>query len=304
MRLAEIDWDSEWKQAQTGRSVAYSSEFWDKKAPSFRSQGVTDYERDFLTYACIEKDWTVLDVGAGSGTFTLPLALEGHEVTAIDFSPGMLTHLNAEAKLENVEDRITTIQGSWDDDWQTLGIEPESVDVVIASRSFLTFELCAALKKLNDTARKRVCLTIGVASFPFYDVKLMQEIGRSLPVAGDYFILLGALAEMGILAEVRLIGSLRRDVYLDRAGAKEAVLHSLGSVTAEEEVHLERYFDEHIIPWKLTTKEYEKLTKEQTYKDLRIAGQARADSSDAVHEGVAKDYLRDTRWAFISWDKE
>ncbi|MDR1088680.1 MAG: class I SAM-dependent methyltransferase [Coriobacteriales bacterium] len=300
--LTEFDWDAEWKRVQKGRSSAYASAFWDKRAPGFRAKKVSDYERSFLSFAGIEEGWSVLDVGCGSGTFSLPLALEGHRITAVDFSQGMLDQLAQEAAADGVQDWITCINGSWDDDWQELGIEPGSVDVALASRSFLTLELAASLQKLNTAARRRVCLTVGVAAFPFFDVPLFQAIGHEPVAMGDYFLVLGALASLGIVAEVRLIGSSKRDVYLDSESAREAALMMLGPVSAEEEQRLERYLDEHLIPWRLTSAEYEHLQAHRVYRDLRVPASAQTDTAEAEHRGVAKDYLRDTRWAFISWD--
>jgi SAM-dependent methyltransferase len=63
---------------------------------------------------------TVLDVGAGTGFLSLLLASQGYQVTALDFSPGMLARLRAKAadrglRIETVEsDALHPPRGEFD----------------------------------------------------------------------------------------------------------------------------------------------------------------------------------------------
>ncbi|MBL9016617.1 MAG: methyltransferase domain-containing protein [Myxococcales bacterium] len=59
------------------------------------------------------KPTRILELGAGSGRVTIPLARDGHEVVAVDRSPGMLAGLRARiAKLPPaVAKRITVVEG-------------------------------------------------------------------------------------------------------------------------------------------------------------------------------------------------
>ncbi len=304
MSLADIDWDGEWKRVQTTRSAAYTPSFWDSRAPSYREKERDDYHHRFLEYLHIKDGWTILDVGSGSGTFSIPLALEGHHVTAMDFSRGMLDQLLNEARKDGIENLITVIEGGWDDDWHALGLRPGCVDVAIASRSFLTLELSASLRKLNEAAKRRVCLTMGVMAFPSYDVRMIEAIGHEPRIVGDYFLALGALASMGIIAEMRLLGTAKRDVFPNREAAKASLGPSLGTITAEEEELLDRYLDEHLIPWQLTKEEHARFASHQGHNTAAQAATDQSGNSEDERWGVAKDYLRDVRWAFISWDKE
>ena len=54
----------------------------------------------------------VLDIGCGTGTFSLPLALKGASVTALDFSGNMLNRLTAEAQRLGIRG-VETIHASW-----------------------------------------------------------------------------------------------------------------------------------------------------------------------------------------------
>jgi len=68
----------------------------------------------------IHADWTIADIGAGTGYFTLPMAQIAAKVFAVDVEPGMLARIEAkliEAELNNVvclqaEDSATGLAGS------------------------------------------------------------------------------------------------------------------------------------------------------------------------------------------------
>lgn len=54
----------------------------------------------------------VLDVGGGDGRDSLPLAQQGHAVTVLDTSPGMLREGQASAERLGVTDRFRVVEGS------------------------------------------------------------------------------------------------------------------------------------------------------------------------------------------------
>jgi SAM-dependent methyltransferase len=96
---------------------------------------------------------TVLDIGAGSGRLTVPMARKAASVTAIDVLPGLLDRLRQRAQREGIVNVRTANL-----DWRT--IEPardiERHDVVVASR----FDGIEDLMKLDAAANQRVCLLI------------------------------------------------------------------------------------------------------------------------------------------------
>ena len=97
---------------------------WDTKAQSFSSRTKhNDYTNLFIQELPLEPSLSVLDIGSGPGTLALPIAKRVHNVTAIDFSEGMLDILNQQAKDEHTSN-IKTVHCSWEDDWHNKGIVP------------------------------------------------------------------------------------------------------------------------------------------------------------------------------------
>lgn len=94
-----------------------------------------DYHRDLIGWVGSEAADRprIIDLGAGSGTGSLTLARElpGSEITAVDVSPEMLTHLRARAEAAGLTGRIRTVEADLDQPWPDLG----PADVVWASAS-------------------------------------------------------------------------------------------------------------------------------------------------------------------------
>lgn len=101
----------------------------------------------------LEQRHTVLDIGAGSGRLSLPIAQRVRSVTALDNSRPLLDRLERRAR-ESGQTNIVTLERDWDE------IDPRKDlprhDVVIASR--YTGE--KDLLKLNDAANELVYLVV------------------------------------------------------------------------------------------------------------------------------------------------
>jgi SAM-dependent methyltransferase len=101
----------------------------------------------------------ILDAGAGTGRFSLPLAEAGHAVTHLDIAPAMLEAARAEAEQNGIT-TVTFVEGSVDD----LSIFPNaSFDLVLCLDSPLSF--CgnrheAALAELIRVCRGSLILCV------------------------------------------------------------------------------------------------------------------------------------------------
>ncbi|MFF5210253.1 class I SAM-dependent methyltransferase [Streptosporangium sp. NPDC000396] len=98
---------------------------------------------------------TVLDVGAGTGAASLPLAGKLGELIAVDTSAGMLAELTSRADELGVSARV--IQGRWPD----VAAETPVADVAISAHVVYNVpDLAAFLTELSGHARRRVVLEL------------------------------------------------------------------------------------------------------------------------------------------------
>lgn len=64
----------------------------------------------FYVEACIGAEGPIVELGAGTGRISLPLALAGHRVQALDLSPAMLGRLRDRAEALGIGSLITTTE--------------------------------------------------------------------------------------------------------------------------------------------------------------------------------------------------
>ena len=268
-----IDWNEAWKAKQLRRRHADDVEFWNGKAPSFaKTAGTSPYARDFLTKAGVRPGETVFDMGCGSGTLALPLAAQGTEVWAADFSPVMLELMMRRAKLEGTDGLIHPLQLAWGEDWAAR--ELPTCDVAFASRSVATDSLRPALENLDTRARRRVCITLGTDSSPRTDEVLLRAVGRPVELYSDYVFGMNILWQMGLQPELSYIRSQRSSCFATQEEAVEKTCMLMEATPAEREA-LQAYADEHLV-------------------------------RDVDKNGVPCwrfDHTRVTSWAFIAWEK-
>ena len=241
MRYQDIDWDKMWRESRAHKSwQKKKSSDWDRRAASFAERNLdSPFVAQFISHLRIEPEWSVLDVGSGPGTLAIPLAGQVRRVTALDYSAGMLAELEKRARKAG-RDNITTVQGSWSDDWQALSIPRH--EVAIASRSLSVEDLRGALSKLNDWASKGVYVVDRVGAGPF-DPDLFAALGRNFEPGPDYIFTLNILYTLGIHARVDFISQESSRSFASREEALQSYRWMVDDLTALEETRLAAYVD-------------------------------------------------------------
>jgi len=248
-----INWDELWKATHAGGFHHHGKDLaahWDSRARVFnkrvmKNRGRSNSQVALLGLTSCE---TVLDVGAGTGRLALPMARLAKSVTALDQSAEMLACLQENMAAEGIEN-ISCIQKSWQD--VSLD-ELEPHDVVLSSNSLGVYDLKEALSKMDALAKRAVYI------FTFSDGKRddgFRQFLRESKVERDgghgrhgkheagpagYLVIYNLLADMGILADIKIMNWQSDEHYasLDEAVAEWKQMHE---VPAEREPDLQEF---------------------------------------------------------------
>ena len=157
----------------------------------------------------------VLDVGAGTGVFALPLAKHVKRVVAVEPSGGMLDILKKKAEAYNLTN-IEYINKKWEDVSidKLIEINNGEYDLVISSHAlYYVTDLHNSFKKMNDVSKGYVYLLI-IANEERDNTysKLWERLHKKpLPLYPDYACLYMVLREIGLHPNIEIL-----DTYAKR----------------------------------------------------------------------------------------
>lgn len=259
-----------------------SLDYWNMRAESFGGMNAQahatgcakGYMPRFIEKLALAEGQSVFDMGCATGTLAAPLARAGHAVTARDFSPRMIERLQQIVHDEGLP--IDAAIMAWEDDWAACGIEANSVDVAVASRSlpYRPDELRKALMDLDRVARVRCAVTVSASTAPAFDARLCAHLGREVPVPKNHVRVIDVLAEMGRLPTLSYIPFHRPMRFSD----KDMAYLELRKLAGKEELD---------------------GREEEMFK--QYAGEHFVVSDEDGRSVYQLDYRLDVQWAFISW---
>ena len=97
----DIDWAYFWAKKLEAKKDRGKD--WNKAAPNFgKSAKKDDYHTKLIERIDINKEDTLLDLGCGEGSITIPLAKRAKSVTGVDSAYKMLEILNEKSQKENI----------------------------------------------------------------------------------------------------------------------------------------------------------------------------------------------------------
>ena len=222
--LTELDWAAHWKglvEARNRRRVEpRRGDFWDARAARF-ARSIGRQEDPFWKFLepRLRPTQTVIDVGAGVGRHTIPLAGRVDWVTAVEPSAGMRQQI---PPLPNV----TVIGSSWED------AEPAPADLVICVHVLYGVpDPAPFLEKLDRSARERVFVVLRDSERMLLADRLAAVERPREPLLRDCFLL---LRQLGIPPDVTMYRYPTRTLYDSVEEAAEECRDVLGQDWDEE----------------------------------------------------------------------
>jgi 2-polyprenyl-3-methyl-5-hydroxy-6-metoxy-1,4-benzoquinol methylase len=143
---------------------------------------------------------TLLEIGAGTGAFALPLAARASRVTALDYSPAMLGVLQAKLGRASAPTNVTTVLGRWED----AQVGPHDI-VLAANALYRTADLRLALRKLIRLVRERGIIVWSVGRQAAPRRMQRERLDPGYRPGPDYIHVVDGLYDLDVLAQVELI---------------------------------------------------------------------------------------------------
>ena len=233
----DVDWESFWAERLTGKK----NKDWDKAAPGFyRRTHKEDYQDALFDKLILDENDTVLDVGCGEGSVTIPIAKRVKKVIGLDSSPKMLEYLEKRADdndIDNIETRLMSIE---DISCEEIG----DVDVVVCSRSLNgIIPIKEVLSELDKIANKYVFITIFGPENKKIEKDFDRELGIQTEDFPDYNYFFNILFNMGIYANIERFDLNNYREYNTIEEAMDNGKFRLDLYSDEEKVKLKEYLE-------------------------------------------------------------
>ena len=174
---------------------------WDRAAARFRADPKRTWSEDIAAIASYVQPGDVfMDVGGGSGRYTLPMALHCKEAVCVDPSEGMGREFNASAAEAGITN-ARFVESAWPADGVTGDV------TLVAHVTYFVPAIRPFIEKLVESTRRRVIIAIGSVPPPNQGADLFEMVeGVAHAAAPGQRELLPVLWDLGILPEVRFAG--------------------------------------------------------------------------------------------------
>jgi hypothetical protein len=197
--LPPIDWAEGWRFLVAERAAAAGSHgdtsYWDRRAPTF-ARSTRARADEFLDVVApyLSPRKTLIDVGAGTGRHSLPLAQRLEWVTAVEPSEGMRA-------LIPPRDNMTVVASTWED----AAVAPADL-VICCHVMYGVEEPVSFIAKMERSARERIFIMMREVPMVHPAVvireRLLGEPEPRMPRFSDLFML---LIQMSIAPDVDFI---------------------------------------------------------------------------------------------------
>jgi SAM-dependent methyltransferase len=251
----EINWKEKWKEdfkASTLGKLKWKKnyvEYWNEKAEWFDKNTKGDFSEAniILNRISVTPDMTLLDIGAGTGRFTIPFAKILKKVTAIEPSGGMIQMLKKNLRKHSI-DNVEIIKKKWED--IDLEEDIEKHDVVISPYSLSSTDVGKNLLKMDSASTNHVFfLTWFKRTFWNYEYLWPKVYGEQFIPAPDYIYIANMLHDEQIYANIEIfrrekdkifdsmeeiLDDLKQNLHVEHDNKDEMLIEHVKSVTRKE----------------------------------------------------------------------
>ena len=245
----DVDWLGFWAERLEGKI----NKDWDKAAPGFyKRTRKDDYQHALFDMLVLDENDTVLDVGCGEGSVTIPMAKRVKKVIGLDSSPKMLEYLEKRAEDNDISNIETILKPIEDITYEEIG----DVDVVVCSRSLNgIIPIDKVLLELNKIANKFVFITVFGPENKKIEKDFEKELGRKTEDFPDYNYFFNILYNLEIYPNVKRFDLNNYREYDNIEEAMDNGKFRLELYTNEEKELLKDYL-ERILTYDSETKKY------------------------------------------------
>ena len=253
----ELKWDEFW--AYELKQKEDRGKDWDKAAAGFHKRAKKDDYHDLLfSKLILDENDSVLDLGCGEGSITLPLAKKVKKVTGVDSSTKMLELLNQRAQEEDFDNIETILKPLEDITYEEVGPH----DVVLASRSLNgIIPIKETLDTINKIANKYVFITLFGPENWKIEGNFNEYIGKENKHFPGHDYLFNILFNMGIYANVERLDIKAYREYDTIEEAMDNGKFRLDLLNDEEKDKLKEYLEKILTKNPETGKLYNKKDK-------------------------------------------
>lgn len=233
MKFTDIDWENIWQDTMGWNNVdadgrkfndAVERDFWIKLAPRYTKEYNLNNDTDLIAARLAEilgSGKKILEIGCGSGNFTVLMAKYSKEILGLDFSQAMLNELHKRLTQEDIEN-VRLQNGKWED-FET----EEKFDYVVSVNSL--YRICdmpAALAKINQYGEKGFVI-IRTIQRPFF-FALYNKLGIACDECVDYQLLPMMLWQQGLHANVEFLNYSKSKLFNNAQEVMNEMRNDLG----------------------------------------------------------------------------
>jgi SAM-dependent methyltransferase len=191
----DIDWLEQWRELVANTVHTTGNESMKRyRTHARRKQERHDPLLDFVLDS-VDGSTTVLEIGAGNGRWTIPLAGKAGAVTAIEPDSEMLAVLRENIAESGADIRIIEMP------WEEVNVEPHDI-VVCAHSMYTTPEIAPFVRRMEAHAKKTCYMAVRMPPVNGIIGELTHKIHGRLHDSVNAVVAFNALYYMGICANV------------------------------------------------------------------------------------------------------